>query len=491
MAARELSPFVVNIKAARLNPQMSPFAMASGDWELGRAIFAPLLSMDASMALKPYLVRAWSMDQDCRHIELTLRDDLRFHHGRPVDAADLTFSLRRGQMPGARPALASLVADIDTIDCIDRTTVRIGLKKPNRMFPVYLTRAAVGGIVPREELDPHHAWRWRRQCVGCGPYRVETWGAHRVVLRRHDGFFGLSLGSPDVLVFQDCPDLQCFDLLIDEDRLPGANWVYRPSPFWSTIALEHYSSAAENPESTESLREAERRRHLRRLIASLLTPEDLLRALPSARQRYYTKAMSFLPPGIRQNQCAPTRDRVAFPTLLQQYFSRWGAVPPFMHVIPEPQDADSDLCAMQRVIGNALAAANLPVREMHVDSLKAPECHERVARGQSAFVLAPSSFNYPDYDNLHLFFAPGGDIHRDNGRSMAQLRRLLDLGRCTREPAALAEIRRDIDHLLDVEQWVYPLLHTPESAYIRQSAINPATLFCGDAHPVFEALRRP
>jgi len=176
-------PLTVRIKTSAISLQLSPFNFRSGDWEVGRAIFAPLLRFGADFTLRPHLLEDWQLADDYRLVVFRLRPDLVFHNGRPVSAVDLAYSLERGCLPGARPSFRQLLAEVRRIEVMDRLTVQIALARPNRMFPAYFTRAALS-LVPQEALQPGDPWRWRHLPVGCGPYQVAALSRDGLRLRR-------------------------------------------------------------------------------------------------------------------------------------------------------------------------------------------------------------------------------------------------------------------------------------------------------------------
>ena len=471
-------PLTVRIKTSAISLQLSPFNFRSGDWEVGRAIFAPLLRFGADFTLRPHLLEDWQLADDYRLVVFRLRPDLVFHNGRPVSAVDLAYSLERGCLPGARPSFRQLLAEVRRIEVMDRLTVQIALARPNRMFPAYFTRAALS-LVPQEALQPGDPWRWRHLPVGCGPYQVAALSRDglRLRLARHAAFFGHDPASPTSLVFVTGQEAAASDLIIDEIiNAPGCS--YAPSRFWSTIAVEHYSL-----HDHANAQDGDRARDARQLINAAVPAAQLLAELPASHQAYYHLASSFVPPaigGISEMVSSPPD----FATTYAAFLRKWGPLPRMVNVVYRGYGPGSDLCRLQEALGHQLRAKSLPVEDVTVDRLDLD-----LPATDLAFVLAASSFNYPDYDNLTLFFARGGDIHRASTPNLEHLRALLDQGRTMALGDARAALYAEALTLLDQEGWVHPVAHVSEGAFVRTATLAPASVYGGSPHPFFEELR--
>ena len=470
-------PFIVRIKTSSISLQLSPFNFRSGDWEIGRAIFAPLLRFGNDFALQPHLLEDWRLADDYRLVEFRLRPDLVFHNGRPVSAVDLAYSLERGRLQGARTSFRQLLAEVRRIEVMDGLTVQISLARPNRMFPAYFTRAALS-LVPQEELRTGDPWRWRNLPVGCGPYQVAALSTDGLSLHltRNEAFFGHCAASPTSLVFVTGQEAEASDLIIDE-RVNAPEFSYVPSRFWSTIAVEHYSL-----NDHEDAQDGDRARDARRLVNAAAPAAQLLAALPAVHQAYYHPAASFVPPAIggSSGTASPPPD---FAATYAAFLRRWGALPRMVNVVYRGYGPGSDLFRLQEVLGRQLRAKDLPVEDVTVDRLDLD-----LPDTDLAFVLAASSFNYPDYDNLTLFFARGGDIHRASTPGLERLRALLDRGRATALGDWRAVLYAEALALLDQEGWVHPVAHISEGSFVRTAALSPASIYGSGPHLFFEEL---
>ncbi len=145
-------------------------------------VYDSLVATDLQMKVGPGLASYWE-SPDPLTWTFHLREGLRFHDGRPCEAADVVASLRR---PLDRPELAmrAFLADVATVEAVDARTVRIRTARPSRTF---LNKLSFVLIAPRDADDAALA----RGAPGTGPFRIESFEPGRAVdLRRSPGYWG-------------------------------------------------------------------------------------------------------------------------------------------------------------------------------------------------------------------------------------------------------------------------------------------------------------
>ncbi len=143
----------------------------------------------------PRLATGWTASSDARTWTFTLREGVRFHTGRPLDAAAVKAAIDRTRR--IKRGAAYIWAAVDEIRVTDPTTVVFMLRYPAPLdliassgygAYIYDTTAAGSGDL--------RAWFAAGRDAGTGPYTVETWrkGAERE-LRLH--YFGGYWGGWD------------------------------------------------------------------------------------------------------------------------------------------------------------------------------------------------------------------------------------------------------------------------------------------------------
>jgi len=154
----------------------------------------------------PALAERWTVSDDARTWTLHLRDGLRFHDGRPIEAEAMAASIRRMQRPdvGATlgaPAVWGQYLGGAEIAAVDASTVTVTTAEP---LADLLEILASAYAVPPEVDEPGFPAR----PVGSGAYRVEAVAPGAAVhLRRNPDWWG-EPPSNDALVFRAEPDAE-------------------------------------------------------------------------------------------------------------------------------------------------------------------------------------------------------------------------------------------------------------------------------------------
>ena len=125
------------IEAVTMDPHLSGSKV---DRQVYHNVYEPLLTLDTKLNIKSGLAESWTQP-DPKTLVLKLRRGVKFHDGTAFDAEAAKFnfsrmktepkSLRRGE-----------VANIDSVEVVDATTIRINLKKPDASLLATLTDRA-------------------------------------------------------------------------------------------------------------------------------------------------------------------------------------------------------------------------------------------------------------------------------------------------------------------------------------------------------------
>ncbi|MDP3416556.1 ABC transporter substrate-binding protein [Falsiroseomonas sp.] len=153
-----------------------------------------LLRIDRDGLLQPDLAEAWEVLDNQREFCFLLREGLRFHNGRILDAEAAAACLRRIFDPRIQAPLKADFEGVEIIEAIDARRLRIRFAQPHTAFL--------------------HSLAWRCymvddvavQPVGAGPYELLEWlrGSH-VRLRRFPGHHDAHRFAPDELVIRFAP----------------------------------------------------------------------------------------------------------------------------------------------------------------------------------------------------------------------------------------------------------------------------------------------
>ncbi|MEY8437013.1 ABC transporter substrate-binding protein [Atopobiaceae bacterium 24-176] len=152
---------------------------------IGMHIYEPLFALDKDRMPRPVLAESYEVSDDGLAYTIRLREDVKFHNGKVMDAGDVVASMNAWL---ARSAKAELLAG-SSFSAVDDLTVRLDVPEPmadvvNQLatpiqfaaiYPASAVEAAAGGDVT--------------ECVGTGPYRLAEWDADKLVrLERFEGY---------------------------------------------------------------------------------------------------------------------------------------------------------------------------------------------------------------------------------------------------------------------------------------------------------------
>ncbi len=189
---------VVGIESYPL--QLDPrYATDANSSRIGDLIYNALLRLDTTSRLQPELASHWSMTDERSYL-FELRRDVVFHDGRPLTAADVKYtydSILEGKNLSPK---RGLLKPLESVEAVDRYTVRFHLRAPHAPFPEQFTI----GVVPAnaQPIGPTTA----KPPPGSGPFMLESvQSGDRVTLRANGHYWG---GKPEApgLVFKAVPD---------------------------------------------------------------------------------------------------------------------------------------------------------------------------------------------------------------------------------------------------------------------------------------------
>lgn len=187
-------------------------------------LFEGLLTLDAHGKVIPGLAQSWEISASGRVYTFTLRRNLKWSDGKPLDASDLVYSLQRFADPGvARSGLATYMDAIVgggpslrgegparnlAVSAVDARTLRIELVHPTAYFLRVLASPAFAPV-PRHVIERYGAaWTQPANMVSNGPFRLSEWVPQDYVrLERNPHFRDADKVRLDGVVFYPMDDL--------------------------------------------------------------------------------------------------------------------------------------------------------------------------------------------------------------------------------------------------------------------------------------------
>lgn len=190
----------------------SPFAYVRGPGlTYAGFLFDTLVWKDASGSMIPWLAREWQRSPDGTEWRFTLRDDVKWHDGRPLTPDDVAFSfdyLTKG--PGRQTGVVH-TQGVDVVrEAVAEAPNRVVVRLARPFAPFEETIAGRLLIIPKHvwsEVTEPARLRGDRAVLGSGPYRLESVdeAAGRYLFTANTSYF---LGAPRVrrLELSPAPD---------------------------------------------------------------------------------------------------------------------------------------------------------------------------------------------------------------------------------------------------------------------------------------------
>jgi peptide/nickel transport system substrate-binding protein len=195
---------------------------------VGGLIFDALVKKDEHYNLVPWLATSWEQPDALTWV-IHLRDGVRFQDGRPLEAADVVWTIQSlidPKLAGLISAKSGSFAAVDHAEARDRLTVVVYMKRPDAGL-LFNMSDGLFGVVPRgagSDFGLHP--------VGSGPYRfVSQVQDKEVVLERSAGCWSnRSEGTAQIqrLQFNVVPDTITSALELQKGSADAASNVLTP-----------------------------------------------------------------------------------------------------------------------------------------------------------------------------------------------------------------------------------------------------------------------
>ncbi len=157
---------------------------------VGELIFDALVRKDEHYELQPWLATSWEQPDALTWV-FHLRDGVRFHDGRPLEASDVAYTIESLIDGSLVTAKSGSFATVERVETKDRLTVIVHMKRPDEGL-LFNVSDGLFGVVPRgsgKDFGLHP--------VGSGPFQfVSAVQDKEVILERNQDYWATATEVP-------------------------------------------------------------------------------------------------------------------------------------------------------------------------------------------------------------------------------------------------------------------------------------------------------
>jgi ABC-type transport system substrate-binding protein len=167
-------------------------------------IFSGLVTLSPELEVVPDIAERWEVSEDGTAYTFYLRDDAKFHDGKPVTARDFKYSFERacdpwtgsvvadiylGDIVGAKEKLYGFGDEVSGVEVLDDHTLRITIDAPKPYFLGKLTHSTAF-VVDKDNVE-RGGRTWTDKPNGTGPFKLKEYRFGRqIVLEPNDLYYG-------------------------------------------------------------------------------------------------------------------------------------------------------------------------------------------------------------------------------------------------------------------------------------------------------------
>jgi len=205
-------------------------------------LFDGLVEMAPDLKVRPVIAKSWEVQDSGKTYVFHLDPAIRFHDsevfengkGRKVTAQDVLYSFERIRNEETASPGSWIFEHVSSFEVQQDGAFAVKLKKP---FPAFLGVLSMvyASVVPHEAIA-HYGETWRRNPVGCGPFRFGHWlEGVKLSLLRNDSYHqrdedGMRLPYLDAVVISFVKDKNAAFLNLQKgelDMLSGLEGSYK------------------------------------------------------------------------------------------------------------------------------------------------------------------------------------------------------------------------------------------------------------------------
>lgn len=182
--------------------QLDPAKSTIGDeYIYVHLVFNGLTRIDPDLTVKPDLAESWTASDDLRTWTFKLREGVKFHHGRTLDAEDVVATMKHILDPGTGSRARSNITMVEGVEATGPLTVQFKLNIPYAGFQdIFADRQM--RITAKDRIAD-----LATKPVGTGPFMFRSWSpGDRLELVKNPDYFEAGMPKLDGVTLRIIPE---------------------------------------------------------------------------------------------------------------------------------------------------------------------------------------------------------------------------------------------------------------------------------------------
>ena len=144
--------------------------------DIAKLIYEPLLEITEKFQIKNNYVTEWSKVSEKAYL-IKLKNDIKWHNGKTLSTADVKYTIELLKIENINSIYTDNVKNIDTVEIIDDTTIKINLKEEETFFEYNL----IFPILPNNSKTTEY--------IGTGLYKIDLINENSIKLIKNDNYW--------------------------------------------------------------------------------------------------------------------------------------------------------------------------------------------------------------------------------------------------------------------------------------------------------------
>jgi peptide/nickel transport system substrate-binding protein len=195
--------------------QLDPAKTTIGDeYIYVHLVFNGLTRIDRDLTTKPDLAVSWTASDDLKVWTFKLREGVKFHHGRALDADDVVATVQRILDPALGSRARANLTMVEKVDAVDALTVRFTLNIPYAGFPDIFGERQLR-IVAKDQ-----AGALSTKPIGTGPFKFKSWApGDRMELEKNPDYYEKGMPKLDAVTMRIIPEAAARLAALESDAI--------------------------------------------------------------------------------------------------------------------------------------------------------------------------------------------------------------------------------------------------------------------------------